>query len=80
MKYARVFLKGADNPLRWVDVPLGNGTFTGFCSTVRMDGCIPPHPDFNVWVPLDEIKYMVQIETAEPMPVPSVFFAEGKPN
>ena len=78
MKYARVFLKGTDNPLRWVDVPLGTGSFAGFCSTVRMSGAIIPQPDCNVWVPVDEIKYMVEIETGTPpilMP-----YQEGKPN
>ena len=78
MKYARVFLKGTDNPLRWVDVPLGNGAFAGFVSTVRMNGAVVPQPDCNVMVPYDEIKYMVEIETGTvPIMMP---WQEGKPN
>lgn len=79
MKYARVFLKGGDNPLRWVDVPL-NGTFAGFCATVRMQGCITPQDNWNVWIPFDQIAYMVEIETTTP--VSGIFFpsGEGRPN
>lgn len=80
MKYARVFLKGSDNPLRWVDVPL-TGSFAGFCATVRMQGCITPLDGWPVWVPFDEIKYIVEIETGSATPVPHFDFgAEGKLN
>lgn len=82
MKYARVFLRGADNPLRWIDVPLGNGSFPAFCVTVRMNGHIGPQSECPVWVPIDEIKYMVEIEGGSPTPVQ--FFGlgpnNGKPN
>lgn len=79
MKYARVFLKGSDNPLRWVDVPL-NGSFAGFCATVRMQGCIPPTDNWPLWLPFDEIKYMVEIEVAAPI-APGFFYeGGGKPN
>ena len=80
MKYARVFLKGSDNPLRWVDVPLNTGTFGGFCSTVRMQGAIMPMEGWAVWLPFDEIKYMVEIETGTPTPPGFFFEAAGKPN
>lgn len=80
MKYARVFLKGADNPLRWLDVPLGNGSFAGFCSTVRMSGCITPTLDCPAWVPFDEIKYMTEIETGTPDPAPGSIIYSGRPN
>ena len=81
MKYARVFLKGSDNPLRWVDVPL-QGDFASFCVTVRMNGCILPMPNWPIWLPFDEIKLMAEIEVNGPSTGARIFGfpTEGKPN
>jgi hypothetical protein len=83
MKYARVFLKGSDNPLRWVDVPLQGSDFANFVVMTRMQGAIQPQAGWPIWVPFDEIKFMAEIEVSEQTPGTRLFGfpTEGsKPN
>jgi hypothetical protein len=80
MKYARVFLKG-EGTLRWVDAPLGTGTFVNFCVSVTMAGAVLPQEGWHAWVPLDQIKLIVEIDTAlTGLPASSFIFEGGKPN
>jgi hypothetical protein len=68
MKFARCFLKGSDNPLRWVDVPLPDGPqmFINFITTVRINGAVYPSPAMQVFIPFDEIKLALEIEAGAP--------------
>lgn len=68
MKYARCFLKGSDNPLRWIDMPLGEGgSFAAFITTIRLNGAVYPQPDMAVFIPFDQIKLAIEIEGGAPM-------------
>jgi hypothetical protein len=68
MKFARCFIKGSDNPLRWLDVPLGEGgSFAAFITTIRLNGAVYPQPGFQVFLPFDEIKFAIEIEAGAPM-------------
>jgi hypothetical protein len=69
MKFARCFLKGSDNPLRWIDYPIDDSpnSFASFVTTVRINGGAYPAPNMPAFVPWDEIKFIIGIETGAPM-------------
>jgi hypothetical protein len=69
MKFARCFLKGPDNPLRWIDYPLPEApqAFINFITTVRINGAVYPQPGMQVFIPFDEIKLAFEIEAGAPM-------------
>ena len=60
-KYARVFLKG--EPHVWVDYNIPEGSsLANFVTFIRMQGFIAPDGACQVYVPLDAIKMIIQIE------------------
>jgi hypothetical protein len=69
MKFARCFLKGSDNPLRWIDFPIDDSpdAFASFVTTVRINGGAYPTPNLMAFAPFDEIKFIIGIETGAPM-------------
>jgi hypothetical protein len=69
MKFARCFLKGSDNPLRWIDYPIDDSpnAFAQFVTTVRINGGAYPAPNLAAFVPWDEIKLIIGIEMGAPM-------------
>jgi hypothetical protein len=69
MKFARCFIKGSDNPLRWIDFPLPDDpqAFMGFVTTVRLNGAAYPVPGLQAFIPFDEIKFMIYVDAGAPM-------------
>lgn len=59
-KYARVFLKG--NTEQWVDFPLPQGDLRAFIAAIRMQGFIGPDGATQCYIPLDEIRMIMQVE------------------
>ena len=68
MKFARCFLKGSDNPLRWIDYPLPDGpqSFINFITTVRINGAVYPQPGMQGFIRFDQIKLALEIEAGAP--------------
>jgi hypothetical protein len=80
MKYARCFLKGADNPMRWIDVPLPDmpHAFMNFITTIRLNGAVLPVPQFNVFLPFDQIKIALEVD-ASSVSMPANIIHESPP-
>jgi hypothetical protein len=61
-KIARVYLKGQID--RWIDFPIPtDGTLGQFIAAIRIQGFVGPDGGAQAYIPLDEIKMILQMET-----------------
>ena len=81
MRFARVYLKGSDCPLRWVDWPLNGDISLGHWVTMaRMQGGLFPEGNLAVFIPFDEIKFIIEISSEVSQSRLFVMPNDGKPN